>query len=547
MKFFFFIALLMNIIFFLWESNSGGFNSRLEMTDVDSHQIKQILLVSELSSQDGGDSLIIAENKTDLYGQLLVPLESSSAIQGKTEEDTRESSKQLIKNSATAIEEFPENLISSNELPQNDQAEQNTLQHDVDTQATSDQVDSKQLIKSSTTANEESPESLISSNELPQNDQTEQNTLQHDADTQATSDQLDSKEGNKQLIMSSAVAIEESPEKLLSSNEQPQNDQTEQNTLQHDADTQSTGDQLDSKEASKQLIMSSNTAIKEFPENLISSNELPQNDQSEQNILQYEAASIVTSDQLDSKESRQQLIKSSIAAIEQFPGTLISLNIQAKNDQSEQNILQHNPYVLGPGGQINSVPIIPVLEEKPLAGESHKDVIVNSVLDSGKLNREQADPDNNSCYHVGPFANQDALNIWRKLNKIDKDSVSRFNKEIDVVSRYLVYFPAAETFSQSRKNVQRLKQKGITDYWLFRRGELRGAISLGLFAKKSRALSMQEKLVKAGFAIEMKERYKKEQLLYAEISTKEKAFKDRVIISDKQGISECKNNTGKQE
>ena len=380
MKFFFFIALLVNIIFFLWEFNSGGLNSSLELAAVDSYKIKQILLVSELANQNGGNSLKFADNNFDLYEQF-VSLEFNSEINSKTQEDTEESSKQLIKSSATSIKKFLENLISSDEQLHN-----------------------------------------------------EQNTLQHDA----------------------AVIV--------------------------------TIDQVGSKESSKQIIKSNNTAIEEFPENLISSKE------------------------------------------------------QLQNDQSEQNTLQQDTVVIATNDQVNSVVVIPVLEEKPLTGERHEEAIVNSLLKSDESNAEQADPDNNYCYHVGPFANHDGLNVWGKLNGIDEDSVSRFNKESDFVTSYLVYLPAADTSAQSRKNVQRLKQKGITDYWLFRRGELKGAISLGLFAKKKGALAMQEKLVQAGFAIKIKERYKKERLLYAEISTKDKAFKDIAIISDKQSVSICENN-----
>jgi len=443
MKLIFLIALLINIIFFLWEFNSGGLNLPQEIAEVNSHKTKQIILVSELSSQDGGESLKVAENKID-FSEQSVSLALNSAVISKAEEDAVESSQQLIKGSSTTIDELSEKLISSNEQAQDDQTEQNTLQSNTDTLAISEQVvneeSSKQLTKGNTTAIDELSENLISSNEQAQDDQTEQNILQFNTDTLAISEQVVNEESSKQLIKGNTTAIDELPEKLISSNEQTQNDQTEQNPLQHDTD-------------------------------------------------------------------------------------VLATSVQ-KNDAS----------------------IIPVLEEKPLTGEVHEEVIVNSLLNSDESNVEQAVPDNiNYCYHVGPFANHNALNRWRKLNEIDKDAVSRFNKEHDVVSSYLVYYPAAETFAQSRKNVQLLKQKGITDYFLFRKGEIKGAISVGLFIKKSRALSLQEKLVKQGLTIEIKERYKKDQLLYAEILTKDKVFKDIVIISDKQGISECKNNTGNQE
>jgi len=330
MKILFFIALLINIIFFLWELNSGGLNSPLEIAGIDSHKTKQILLVSELSNQGEENSLRSAENNRDLNAPI-ASLELDSATDSKAEEDTEESSQHLVKNSDISMEEFSETLIGSDG--------------------------------------------------------------------------------------------------------QPQNDKVEQNTLQHDADIIASGDQADN----------------------------------------------------------------------------VSVN--------------------------------PVLEEKPLTGERQEDVDVNSLSNSDESNVEQAELDTTYCYHVGPFADSGTLDVWRKLNEIDADSVTLFNKESKVVSSYLVYFPAAETYEQSRKNVQLLKQKGITDYWLFRKGELKGAISLGLFVKKKGALSLQEKFVKAGLTVEIKERYKTEQLLYAEILTEDKAFKDTVIILGKQAVSQCENNT----
>ena len=335
MKVLFFIALLVNIVFFLWEFNSGGLNSSLEIAGVDSHKTKQILLVSELPSQDERNSVTIAENNMSLDTPV-DPSELDSTTNSKQEEDVVvESSTQLIESISTSIEEFFENVISSDKLFQYDQIEQITQENDTD--------------------------------------------------------------------------------------------------------------------------------------------------------------------------------------------------------------------ILASDGQVDSVLVGPIPEEKPLAVDGLDEVIIDNLLNNDKPNVEQADSEKNYCYHIGPFADHDALNVWHKVNKIDADSVSRLNKDSKVVSDYLVYYPAAEIVTESRNITQILKQQGITDSWLIRKGKLKGAISIALFVKKNRALSLQEKLVKVGMAAEIKERSKIEPLLYAKISTKDKAFKDTVIISDKQAVSECENNTGKQE
>ncbi|MCK5190244.1 MAG: hypothetical protein KAR12_09345 [Methylococcales bacterium] len=319
------------------------------------------------------------------------------------------------------------------------------------------------------------------------------------------------------------------------------------------------------KESSKQLIKDGITSLEEFTENIISSDELLE---IEHNTLQHDTDILVASNKVESVpvspvleeklltvENKEEVVvvnsllnsdESNLETGDQtdaFPVNPVleekTLTVESQQEVIVNSLLNIDETNLESSGQVDGLPVIPVMEEQALPEES----AVNKLLNNDESNEEQAEPVINYCYHVGPFANNAVLNTWRKSNKIDAGFVSRFTKENNVVSSYLVYFPAAETYAQSTKNVQRLKQKGITDYWLFRRGELKGAISLGLFVKKSSALSLQEKLVKAGFTIEIKERYKKEQSLFAEILTKDKALKDDVVISDKQSISECEKNT----
>ena len=452
MKILFFIALLFNIVFFLWELNSGGLNSPVEITGVGSHKAKQILLVSELAEQNEGNSFKIEENKIALYDSI-VSLERYSATNSKKDEATEESGLQLIKSSTTTIEEFSETLISSDELLQKDQSEQKNLQHDTDILLTNDQADSVAAIP----VLEEKP--LTGENQ-------------------------------KEVVVNNGSFSSDEP-------------------------SMETNDLADSVAAI--LVLEEKSLTRENQEKAVVNS-----------ALNSDEASIETGGQADGLAVIPVLDEKSLARDNQEKVVVNSASI---SDESSIETV----------AQIDSLPVIPVSKEKPLTAESQEEIVVDSVLKNDKSNVEQADPVDNYCYHVGPFTSRNALKVWRKLNKIDADSVNRFNKESDIVSSYLVYFPAAETYAQSIKNVQRLEQKGITDYWLFRRGELKGAISLGLFVKKSRALSLQEKLVKAGFTIEIKERYKKEQSLFAEISTKDKVLKDTVIISDKQTISECKN------
>ena len=141
------------------------------------------------------------------------------------------------------------------------------------------------------------------------------------------------------------------------------------------------------------------------------------------------------------------------------------------------------------------------------------------------------------CYQIGPFATEQGLDEWLTLNNFAK--ASRFKQEHEVLISYLVYYPAAPSFDQSKKNVQMLKDKGVTDYWLFTKGEDRGVISLGLFKKQSRALNLQNKFAQSGLQAEIMPRYITESAWFARVENKNKISIENANLSEKQTISPC--------
>ena len=173
-----------------------------------------------------------------------------------------------------------------------------------------------------------------------------------------------------------------------------------------------------------------------------------------------------------------------------------------------------------------------------------EDTKIAKISDPGLLNdrepaKNKTQQEKIFCYQVGPFVNSNKLEGWRRLNKFNSDSLKQFNKEIQKVASFLVYYPAAATYAKSKENALMLEQKGIEDFWLFRSGELKGIVSLGLFIKEDRALSLKEKLVKSGLNVEIMQRYKTESVFYAQISSKDETFKDKVVISEPLDLSEC--------
>ncbi len=181
------------------------------------------------------------------------------------------------------------------------------------------------------------------------------------------------------------------------------------------------------------------------------------------------------------------------------------------------------------------------LDLETLGSESSEAELNPQQNDIKKTEQKQGQQEEGFCYQVGPFLNEKLLIDWVKLNNIDEDGLTRFNKKLKIVSNYLVYYPRAESYALSKENIQMIKNKGIKDWWLFKGGELKGVISLGLLKKKARALFLQKKLAEKGLNAEIMPRYKTQSVWYAKIVSKEIMSQESISISEKQSLSICDN------
>jgi len=243
---------------------------------------------------------------------------------------------------------------------------------------------------------------------------------------------------------------------------------------------------------------------------------------------------------IDSSE-RKPALKSKTVKENNELNSVLNANNLVSNDKKESfdNVLLENTLSKTSNPSIDNQKIInqtTALDQKLAKAETVNPLLLNSTETTIKQTKQEK----TICYQVGPFADIDKLVRWRQFNKINPVSLKQFNKKIQSVSSYLVYYPAAETYAKSKENALMLKREGIDDLWLFRRGELKGIVSLGLFTKEDRALSLKEKLVKSGLDVEIMRRYKTKSVLYTQISSKDNKFKDKVVISKPLLWSECK-------
>lgn len=138
--------------------------------------------------------------------------------------------------------------------------------------------------------------------------------------------------------------------------------------------------------------------------------------------------------------------------------------------------------------------------------------------------------DDSMCYEAGPFDNIWQFNAWRKQTGIDPRSIKQVTRKGQKITDYLVYYPAGETYAQSLENLEMLKQKGITDYWLFSKGESKGDISLGVFSSENRAQIYKQQLAEKALEVSVKPRFKDIKIIYAQIYI-DQEFEDKLIAS----------------
>jgi hypothetical protein len=164
-------------------------------------------------------------------------------------------------------------------------------------------------------------------------------------------------------------------------------------------------------------------------------------------------------------------------------------------------------------------PILPA-EPFPAISESmEKPVLEKTVTTDSNLSN--AGKMVTHCYEAGPFASQKAYQAWVSRLKESKSEIKPINRDEQIPGKYIVYYPAAETESESDANIKMLKEHGIKDLWLLT-GDDKGKISLGLFNKEESALVMKNELLAKGINAEVKLNYKIKSQQYALIKSDDK-------------------------
>ena len=124
-----------------------------------------------------------------------------------------------------------------------------------------------------------------------------------------------------------------------------------------------------------------------------------------------------------------------------------------------------------------------------------------------------------TCYQVGIFENNGAIDKWAEKLKIDSALLQRQQKNKPIIRDYLVYYPAETTFKESKKNFKMLKSLGVKDAWLFKKGPFKGDISLGTLHTKASAMRLQKEFFEKSIFAAVKPRYKVPPQFYVSLQT----------------------------
>lgn len=106
------------------------------------------------------------------------------------------------------------------------------------------------------------------------------------------------------------------------------------------------------------------------------------------------------------------------------------------------------------------------------------------------------------CGRVGPFEPDQAEQLLAQLPAY-LALLSDTSEESEQIDNYYVLIPALPDIAAGLEKLDELAEAGIEDTWLFRRGPLKNAISLGLFRREAGAKRRVAEVGKKGFEAEL--------------------------------------------
>ncbi len=142
-----------------------------------------------------------------------------------------------------------------------------------------------------------------------------------------------------------------------------------------------------------------------------------------------------------------------------------------------------------------------------------KDTLTAMLESAPSKNKKYA-----ACYSLGPFEQfQQLKSVSGQLQDLDVDLRQRKETE-QVVLGHWVFLPSFPSWQDARKKVQELEDKGIKDIFILGRGEMKNAVSLGLFKKEESAERRLAQLRKIGIKPNVETQQTTKELIWLDIN-----------------------------
>lgn len=110
---------------------------------------------------------------------------------------------------------------------------------------------------------------------------------------------------------------------------------------------------------------------------------------------------------------------------------------------------------------------------------------------------------NHGCFEIGPIQDRETADSYLSLLASTATDARVVIRSGDVPDGWWVIYPKASTREAALANRQMLLNNGIYETWLFDKGPMEGAISLGIYPTQAEAQVAQQNLVEKGIGVKL--------------------------------------------
>lgn len=107
------------------------------------------------------------------------------------------------------------------------------------------------------------------------------------------------------------------------------------------------------------------------------------------------------------------------------------------------------------------------------------------------------------CFEIGPFPTPVAASELQVLLASQAKGITVSTRSTAQNDSWWVLIPKADSMEAAKARRQMLLDRGVKDFWLFNKGELQGAISLGLHETREKAEASRRQFLEKGIVSEV--------------------------------------------